>query len=766
MGRDGERERLIELRETVARHNDRYYNRDDPAVSDAEYDRLYDELVGLEGRHPEWFDPGSPTQLVGGVPSPSFEPVAHREPMLSLEKAAEEPEVLRFFERCRKELPDAGFLAAPKIDGLAVSLLYRDGAFAQGATRGDGETGEDISASLRVVSGVLRELPAGSPAEVEVRGEVFMSREAFERVNRWQRELGEKEFVNPRNCAAGTVRQKDVRLTARRGLEFRAYWAIVHEGEELSESALGTFEALKEMGFGVSEPFETVGDGEGFVRYRETVFSEGDGLGYDIDGIVLRLDHTPTALAMGSNAKSPRAMLAYKFPSERAKTRVDGIDFQVSRSGVLTPVARLKGVRVGGVTVTSVTLHNCQMLEDMDVRIGDEVVVVRAGDVIPKVVGVNKERRQKGSVAFTLPEECPECGGKLRRTDINLVCGNEGCSGRRLERLRHFVSRHALDIEGFGDERLRKLMDEGLVKRPADIFVLRQEEMKELERLKDKSAANLEEAVKRASRTTLARALVALGIPGLGTTGARALAEASGSLAALENAMPETLCFVGPVNYATACELRDSLRGEEGEELRLMRERGVSWDEPGPRGMSAGALELLTHVNYLSDAAGRELWPRVPGSLVEALRSGRIEAASVDGLLDAKVVAKAYSSEKKAAPALGLLQGLSEASGFKDLVRELGELLGVTWGADRKDAGKLAGKGVLVTGSLPGHDRNAAKDMVTRHGGVPKEAVTGAVDLLVVGERPGKTKVDKAQALGVRTMAAAEFLKWLGEGGK
>lgn len=766
MAREGERERLIELRETVARHNDRYYNRDDPSVSDAEYDRLYDELVGLEKRHPEWFDPGSPTQLVGGVPSPSFEPVAHRAPMLSLEKATEEPEVLRFFERCRKEAPDASFLATPKIDGLAVSLLYRDGRLERGATRGDGETGEDITASLKVVSGVLRELPSGAPAEVEVRGEVFMSREAFERVNRWQRELGEKEFVNPRNCAAGTVRQKDVRLTARRGLGFRAYWAIAHEGKELSESALGTFEAMREMGFSVSEPFELIEDEEGFVRYRESVFRDSDGYGYDIDGIVLRLDHVPTALAMGNNAKSPRSMLAYKFASERAKTRVDGIDFQVSRAGVLTPVARLKGVRVGGVTVTSVTLHNCQMLKDMDVRIDDEVVVVRAGDVIPKVVGVNKEARGKGSAPFPLPKACPECGGKLQRTDINLFCENEQCPGRKLERLRHFVSRHALDIEGFGDERLRKLMEEGLVKRPADIFVLKREEMKELERLEEKSADNLVKAIGKASRTTLARALVALGIPGLGTTGARALAEAAGSLAALEKAMPETLCFVGPVNYATACELRGCLRGEEGEELGLMRERGVTWDEPGPRGIAAGAFELLMHVNYLSDSAGKELWPKVPGSLIEALRAGRIEAASLDGLLDVKVVAKAYSSEKKAAPALELLQGLSESPGFKDLVRELEELLGVTWGADRKDAGRLAGMGVLVTGSLPGFDRTAAKELVKSHGGVPKDSVTGAVDLLVVGEKPGKTKVDKAQALGVRTMEAAEFLKWLGVGGK
>ena len=726
---------------------------------------------------PGMFDPRSPTQLVGGIPSPTFEQVMHDVPMLSLEKANTLEELQRFFKRCEKARPGAVFMATPKMDGLAVSLLYEGGELVRGATRGDGEVGEDITASLRVVKGVLPRLPKEGPGSIEVRGEVYLSHSAFDKANEQQRGKGDKEFVSPRNAAAGTVRQKDVRLTASRGLEFQAYWAIP-KAEETAKSAQETYASLRKMGFTVTEPCELVRDIVEFVLYRDTTIGQAGERDYDIDGVVLRLDHTPTAISMGSNAKSPRAMIAFKFPADMVSTKVVGIDFQIGRTGSVTPVAKLEGVKIGGVTVTSATLHNCQMLKDMDVRVGDEISLIRAGDVIPKVVRVNKEARDDGEEEVSLPEACSYCGEGLAWDSVNLVCSNEACKGKLVAYLRHFVSRQAMDIEGFGDRRIEALVDKGHVKRPADIFSLEQSVMADIERMGDKSADNLGKAIRAASETTLSRVLNALGIAGLGTTGAKALAETFGSLAAIESVMPESACFVGPVQYGVARAVQDSLSGGGGEELRLMLERGVKWPEPGPQGMHATVHALLMHVKYLSDAVpaygsdgpGKEEserdWPKVSQRLLDGMRELPGELHKVEDLLDLDVLSKVYGSEKHMQSAREDIERLAQLPRFKRLVSELEKHLRVTWGAAPAAQGLLAGMGIVVTGALPGKDRKAAKQLVLDHGGRPGTAVSSNTDLLVVGEKPGKGKVEEAGKRGVRTMEAVEFLEWLEKDGK
>lgn len=869
MPSSGEKERLVELRETLSRHNNLYYNLDRPEISDAEYDRLYQELEGLEKRHPEMHDPASPTQLVGGIPSPSFAEVRHEVPMLSLEKANTLGEVQRFFTRCEKDLEGrtAAFLATPKIDGLAVSLLYRGRKLVRGATRGDGETGEDVTESLRVVKGVLPRLPEVAPEELEVRGEVFMSDDAFEKANEQlramqkadkekklaglkererllrdahekkmetlhaQREAIEKKeggkqeenaarieklrerisqarakwderkkqlhsqqeklagqlergdyfklFVSPRNAAAGTIRQKDVRMTAGRGLRFCAYWTVHNEGSVLPGTAQETYAFMQGLGFVVSEPFEVVHDTKELESYRDRLLGGASGLDFGIDGIVLRLDHTPTAVNMGFNAKSPRAMLALKFSAKEARTTLEGIDFQLGRTGVLTPVARLKKVKVGGVGVTSATLHNCKMLEEMDARVGDEITLIRAGDVIPKVVKVHKESRTGQSERFELPAKCPYCHSALHWQSVNLACPNKDCKGLLMAVLRHFVSREAMDIEGLGEQRLEMFVDSGLVQRPADIFSLSKED---LARLKPKSDAqtsksekledNLEASIKQASDTTLVRVLNALGVAGLGRARAKALADCFGGIDVLKTAMPEVICFVGEVQYHVARSLQESLRGEGGRELDLMREKGVAWEEPGPPGMSVGVLALLLHINYLRDAVSdaqddmpglfeqERPWPKVPQRLLDAIREKQVNIDKFEDLLDRGILTKVFKKESLVDKAHKDLDGLLRSERFRQLVSEMEEKLAVTWG-EEEATGLLAGMKVVITGSLPGLGRSDAQELVARHGGKAVSSVTKATDLLVVGDKPGESKVEQAAKLGTKTMEGDEFLAWI-----
>jgi DNA ligase (NAD+) len=548
--------RAAELRAEIERHNYRYYVLDDPLVSDAEYDALFRELLEIEARYPELVTPDSPTQRVGGAPAASFEPVAHRVPMLSLNNAFDEEEVRAFDRRVREALGEESveYAAEPKFDGLAVALEYRDGLFVRGATRGDGYTGEDVTANLRTVRAIPMRLPPGeAPALLEVRGEVLMRRKDFEELNRAQRERGEREFANPRNAAAGSLRQLDPRVTAGRRLAFFAYGTGAREGGPALRAHSELLDYLEAMRFPVARERAVVRGVEGLLDYYRGIAQRRSALPYDIDGVVYKVNDLAAQERLGFVSRAPRFALAHKFPAEEATSEVLGIDVQVGRTGALTPVARLKPVFVGGVTVTSATLHNEDEVRRKDVRVGDTVVVRRAGDVIPEVVRVVKEKRPPHTRPFALPSSCPVCGARVVRLEGEAIARCSAglyCPAQRKQAILHFASRRAMDIEGLGEKLVDQLVDNGIVSSPADLYRLDARALAGLERMGEKSAANVLAAIERSKRTTLPRFIYALGIRNVGEATARDLAEHFGGLDALmaaDRSELERVPEVGPV---------------------------------------------------------------------------------------------------------------------------------------------------------------------------------------------------------------------------
>lgn len=523
--------RAAELRAALERHNRLYYVMDAPEITDAEYDRLFAELESLEREHPELLTADSPTRRVGAPPLAQFGEVRHSLPMLSISNAFAREEVEAFDRRVREGLKEetVEYAAEPKFDGLAVSLVYRDGVLAQGATRGDGSIGEDITPNLRTVRTIPLRIDARG--ELEVRGEVLMFRQAFEALNARQREAGEKEYVNPRNAAAGAVRQLDSGITARRPLRFFAYALARGEG---ARTHAGALQRLKDLGFPVCEDVDVVAGVEGLLGYYERIGRKRDKLPYAIDGVVYKVNRLDWQEKLGQVARAPRYALAHKYPAEEQATEVLGIDVQVGRTGILTPVARLKPVFVGGVTVTNATLHNEDELRRKDVWPGDSVVVRRAGDVIPEVVRV----QQPGARAkrFEMPRDCPVCHSPVVRVPgeaATRCTGGLYCKAQRKQTLLHYAGRRALDIEGLGEKLVDQLVDKDLVTSPADLYALKAETLAGLERMGETSADNIVFAIQRSLKTTLPRFIFGLGIPGVGEEVAKILARHFGSLEAL-----------------------------------------------------------------------------------------------------------------------------------------------------------------------------------------------------------------------------------------
>jgi DNA ligase (NAD+) len=486
--------RVKALRAAIEEANHRYYVLDAPTISDAEYDRLFRELLDLEAQHPELATPDSPTLRVGAAPVDAFGTVRHRVPMLSLNNAFEDEEVEAFDRRVREGL-DAGpveYACEPKFDGLAISLVYERGVFAQGATRGDGYEGEDVTANLRTVRSVpLRLRTAHAPRLLEVRGEVIIYRRDFERLNARQREQGAKEFVNPRNAAAGGLRQLDSRVTASRPLRFFAYGLGVTEGLRDAQTQSGVLELLDELGLPVCAEHRTVRGAEGLLGYYRELGARRAGLPYDVDGVVYKVNRLVDQERLGFVARAPRFAVAHKFPAEEATTRLLAIEVQVGRTGAITPVARLEPVFVGGVTVTNATLHNEDELHRKDIRVGDTVVVRRAGDVIPEVVRAVPGSRKPHAPLFHVPAHCPVCGSAVVRLPDEAVARCTGglfCPAQRKQALLHFASRRALDIEGLCEKLVDQLVDAGMVKTPADLYALDPARLAALERMGEKSA--------------------------------------------------------------------------------------------------------------------------------------------------------------------------------------------------------------------------------------------------------------------------------------
>lgn len=578
------RQDAARLRGEIERHNYQYHVLDDPLIPDAEYDRLLRTLEDLEHQFPQIATADSPTQRVGSLPLESFVTAEHAVPMLSLANAFSEQEVGDFDRRCREGLAveSVTYAAEPKLDGLAISLLYEEGAFRMAATRGDGHRGEDVTLNVRAIRSIpLKLLGKGYPAVLEVRGEVYMPLAGFERLNRAQEEKGEKRYANPRNAAAGSLRQLDPRLSAARPLDFFCYGVGRWQRGPMPVTHLATLATLRNWGLRVNPLAREVRGVEQCLAYYADLSAQRAKLSYEIDGVVYKVNDYASQQALGAVSRAPRWALAHKFPAQEEMTVVQRIEVQVGRTGAITPVARLEPVFVGGVTVSNATLHNKEEIERLDVRPGDTVIVRRAGDVIPEVVSVVRERRRRNARRYRFPSQCPVCGSDISADDDGVILRCSGglyCSAQVKESIKHFVSRRAMDIDGLGAKLVEQLVDTGQVTTAADLYHLTEEELANLERMGDKSAANLMVALEQSQATTLGRFLYALGIPQVGEATAQILAVHFGSLEALAMADATALEAVPDVGPVVAAGIQRFLAQDHNREvIERLRQAGVHW---------------------------------------------------------------------------------------------------------------------------------------------------------------------------------------------
>jgi DNA ligase (NAD+) len=603
------------LRRAIRAADQHYYVEDAPTISDAEYDALFRELEALEARHPALRTPDSPTRRVGGSRAAGFAPVVHRVPMLSIQTSTDTTvgAAAEFDARIRRELgldtdaPPVAYCAELKFDGLAMSLRYERGTLVVAATRGDGETGEDVTANVRRIPQIPARLKRKAPTVLEVRGEIYMTRADFAALNARQAAAGERLFVNPRNTAAGAVRQLDAGVTAERPLHFFAYALGETEGFALPDSQPALLEALERFGLPVNHDWRVVQGAEGLAAFYQGVEARRHDLPFEIDGVVYKVASLERQRELGFRTREPRWAIAHKFPPEEMPTRLIAIDVQVGRTGAITPVARLEPVFVGGTTVSNVTLHNEDEIRRRDLRIGDTVIVRRAGDVIPQVVRALPERRPAGARPWCLPTTCPECGSAIVRLEGEAIARCEGglvCPAQRRQALLHFASRRALDIEGMGDKLVEQLVDGGIVKTPADLYELDVAALAALERMADRSAANVVAAIDRSRSTTLARFIYALGIRHVGETTAKDLARHFGSLDAFaaaaragagDGALLAEVKDVGPVVAESVARFFGEAHNRAV--IEALRKAGVHWPEHVPSARpAAGPLAGRTFV--------------------------------------------------------------------------------------------------------------------------------------------------------------------------
>jgi DNA ligase (NAD+) len=688
--RDAEK-RIAALREQLRHHNYRYYVLDDPEVPDAEYDKLMRELQALEKEHPELVTPDSPTQRVGAAPVDAFDEVRHAVPMLSLENAFEPQDVQEFDRRIRErlEVKEVEYMAEPKLDGLAISLRYEEGKLVRGATRGDGATGEDVTQNIRTLKSIPLQLRGGGwPKVLEVRGEVFMPKQGFEELNKRLAKAGEKTYVNPRNTAAGSLRQLDPRITADRPLEFYGYGLGEVSDNFRPRRHSEVLEKLREWGVRVNREIKSVKGAEGCLEYYAATATKRASLPYEIDGVVYKVDRLDWQRELGFVARAPRWAVAHKFPAEEQMTRLKSVDFQVGRTGALTPTARLEPVFVGGTTVSNATLHNMDEIERKDIRVGDMVIVRRAGDVIPEVAGVVLAKRPKDAKKVKLPKTCPVCGSEVVRPEGEAVARCSGglfCAAQRGQLIRHFAARRAMDIEGLGEKLIDQLIEKELVMTPADIYKLDVKTFADLERMGEKSAQNLVDGIEKSKSTTLARFLYALGIPDVGET--------------------------------TAADLARHFR-----DLEALEETAVAYEK---QRVKHAALE-----------------PKEAEKLLKELDLRKVEGIG-------PVVAEQ----------IGAFFG---QPGNRKVIERLVKA-GVHWpvaAAPKRGSQTLAGKTLVLTGTLPSMTRDQAKDLILAHGGKVAGSVSKKTDFVVAGSEAG-SKLSDAQRLDVTILDEAGLKKLL-----
>ena len=657
-----------ELRRLLNDYSYRYHVLDDPIVPDAEYDRLLLELVELEHKYPELVTQDSPTQRVGERPLSEFSEVTHEIPMLSLDNAFNNEELFAFDKRIRDrlELAEIQFTAEVKLDGLAISLLYNDGKLVRAATRGDGTTGEDVTSNIRTIKSIplaLRETVF--PARLEVRGEVFMTKSGFEELNNTQRAREEKLFANPRNAAAGSLRQLDPRLTAARPLQFIAHGIGIVDDGEIPSSHFDILQSLKTWGLPVSGETERITGIEKCIGFYRKIGEIRSQLPYEIDGIVFKVDDLRHQAELGFVSRAPRWAIAYKFPPEEAVTEVLDIEVQVGRTGALTPVARLKPVRVGGVTVTNATLHNMDEVERKDVRVGDTVIVRRAGDVIPEVARVSLESRPQETHKFSMPDNCPVCGSPAERIEGEAVVrctGGLHCRAQSIQSIIHFASRRAMDIEGLGDKLVEQLFDTGLLRNVTDLYKLEREKVAALDRMGEKSSENLYRAISASKHTQLNKFLYALGIREVGETTASNLARHF-TLDALKSATEEELCEIQDVGPVVARNIFRFFQDKQNTSIvDALRSAGIVWENAQEEQTADLQGKTFVITGTLLSLSRNEAKDRL------ALRGAKV-SGSVSGKTDYLVAGENPGSKLDKARSLGV-HILDEAELFKMLGQE------------------------------------------------------------------------------------------------
>ncbi|ATJ86402.1 NAD-dependent DNA ligase LigA [Ralstonia solanacearum] len=790
--------RAASLRAALNRYAHEYYVLDQPSVPDAEYDRLYRELEALEAEHPALRTPDSPTLRVGGAVLPEFAPVRHVVPMLSIRTETDTTAdgALAFDASVRRELglaesdPPVEYAAELKFDGLAINLRYEQGFLVQAATRGDGTTGEDVTQNIRTIRQIplgLRPVDGAVPDVLEVRGEVYMRRDDFERLNARQRERGEKTFVNPRNTAAGAVRQLDPKMAAERPLSFFAYGLGEAAGwSAMPETHSGMLDALVALGFPVSRERAAVKGGEGLVQFHAAIGAKRDSLPFDIDGVVYKVNSLALQRELGFRTREPRWAVAHKYPAQEALTTVESIGVQVGRTGAITPVARLAPVFVGGVTVTNATLHNEDEVRRKDVRVGDTVIVRRAGDVIPEVVAVVLERRPMEDVPgsdlfnaaqqpkhppFELPKSCPVCGSHVVREEGEAVARCSGglfCSAQRKEAIRHFAGRRMMDIEGLGERYIDNLVELEYVHGIADLYRLTLDAFLEMKRRADerdgvtpetvaagkiatKWAENLLAGIQASKTPPLARFLFALGIRHVGESTAKTLADWLGSLAVIRRAPAPLLLTLPDVGVTVAEAIADFFDEPKNQQaLDALLAAGVApQGEHPPSAKLRGQLEPA------------ELYAVLGVPKLTAIRSKQL-AALVPTLAQLATADAAQLEGLPAEVSASLLDWL-EADGHRARLAQLDALraeLLAAMPAETAEEGALSGKTVVLTGTLPNLTRDAAKAMLEAAGAKVSGSVSKKTDYVVAGEEAG-SKLAKAEELGVKVLDEAGMLALL-----
>ena len=773
--------KILELRRQLEDANYRYHVLDDPAIADADYDRMMRELETLEEAHPELATPDSPTRRVGALPSGGFAPVPHEVRMLSLANAFSDEEVDDFVRRIaeRLDVADLEFSVEPKFDGLAISLRYEDGVFVRGATRGDGETGEDVTANLRTIRAIPLQLRGkGWPEVLEVRGEVYMPRAGFEAYNALARASDGKirPLVNPRNAAAGSLRQLDPRITATRPLAFYAYALGAVEGGDLPKRHSQVLAQLRAWGFPVS-PLVGVARGEqGLLAYYAKIGAERDALPFDIDGVVYKVDDLSAQRELGFVGRTPRWAIAHKFPAQEQTTVVEDIIVNIGRTGAATPAAKLRPVFVGGVTVTNATLHNADQVARLDVRVGDTVIVRRAGDVIPEVVSVVAAERPRGTVPWTMPAQCPVCGSDIVREEGEVVarCSGElACPAQRTQSVFHFASRRAMDVDGLGERYIEALGEFGYLASVADLYSLTLDDLLEMKRRADerdgttpetakagkvatKWAENLLEAIDHSRDTTLERFLYALGIQHVGESTAKALAAWFGELELIRH-MPWPLLKLVPDIGDEVARAIDAFFGQPGNQrvIDALLARGVRITDGHPP--IAKLRAALAPASVLERMAVPKLTAKRAAQLGERFDSvAAVAAADVDALTGAglpRESAESVHAYFRERPGQALANRTAEA------VARLGAAVAHVREAA---AGPLEGQSVVLTGSLSGLTRDEAKARLEALGAKVSGSVSKKTAFVVAGEAAG-SKLAKAGELGVEVWDEARLLAFLAE---